>query len=338
MSSQPRSPSINDVAALANVSYQTVSRVLNDHPNVRASTRLKVQAAITQLGYSPNSAARTLVTGRSRVLGVITLDVANVDGLAAMYGVERRAREHGYFVSTVALEHVDRSSMRAAVDQLAEQRVAGMLVIVPSEAADDALTSLPSSVPLVLIEGRPGHGIANAAVDQELGARRATEHLLELGHETVFHVRGLSDWMQTHDRVTGWRKALEAAGREAPLPLAGDWTAGSGYSAGRMLARIPELTAVFASNDDMALGILLALAERGLRVPEDVSVVGFDNLDASAYYNPPLTTVQQEFTAVGSRAVEMLFGQIERGERDYEQFLIEPQLVVRKSTGPARTA
>ncbi len=333
---RPRSPSINDVAELANVSYQTVSRVLNNHPNVKASTRAKVQAAIDQLGYSPNSAARTLVTGRSRILGVITLDVDNVDGLPPMYGIERRARDHGYFVSTATLDRVTRASMRAAVDQLAEQRVAGMVVIVPTEAASDAMASLPPGLPLVLIEGEPGRGIATAAVDQQAGARRATEHLLELGHETVFHVRGLSDWMQTQDRISGWRGALAAAGREAPMPLAGDWTARSGYEAGLMLARIPELTAVFAGNDDMALGILLALSERGLRVPEDVSVVGFDDGTAPGYYNPPLTTVRQDFTTVGRRAIEMLLEQIAHGTRYEERFVSEPELIVRKSTAPVR--
>lgn len=331
-----RSPSINDVAAVANVSYQTVSRVLNGHPNVKESTRLAVLSAIHQLGYRPNNAARTLVTGRSNTLGVIILDVNDNDGLSPLYGIERSAREHGYFVGTANLDHVGRSSVQAAVDHLSEQRVAGFLVITPIMSASDALALLPSDIPVVAIEGQPGRGIATAAVNQAAGARAATEHLLELGHETVFHVRGPSDWMQTQDRISGWRQALADAGREAPMPLAGDWSPRSGYEAGLMLARIPEMTAVFTGNDEMALGLLLALSERGLSVPDDVSVVGFDDGDDPVYYNPPLTTVRQDFRAVGRRAIEMLVEQIERGERNDERFVIEPELIIRKSTAKAR--
>jgi len=331
-----RNPSINDVAAVANVSYQTVSRVLNGHPNVKESTRLAVLTAINQLGYRPNNAARTLVTGRSSTLGVIILDVNDSDGLSPLYGIERSAREHGYFVGTANLDHVGRASVQAAVDHLSEQRVAGFLVITPIEVASDALASLPSDIPVVAIEGQPGRGIATAAVNQAAGARAATEHLLELGHETVFHVRGPSDWMQTQDRISGWRQALTDAGREAPMPLAGDWRPRSGYEAGLMLARIPEITAVFAGNDEMALGLLLAFSERGLSVPDDVSVVGFDDGDEPGYYNPPLTTVRQDFRAVGRRGIEMLVEQIERGERNDERSVIEPELIIRKSTAKAR--
>lgn len=324
------------MAALARVSYQTVSRVLNDHPNVKASTRLAVLSAIDQLGYRPNNAARTLVTGRSSTLGLIILDVNDSDGLSPMYGVERSAREHGYFVGTANLDYVDRASVRAAVDHLSELRVAGFLVITPIETASDALASLPADIPVVAIEGHPGRGIATAAVDQAAGARAATEHLLGLGHDTVFHVRGPSDWMQTQDRISGWRHALADAGREAPMPLAGDWSPRSGYEAGLMLARIPELTAVFAGNDEMALGLLLAFSERGLSVPDDVSVVGFDDGDDPGYYNPPLTTVRQDFRAVGRRGIEMLVEQIERGERNDERSVIESELIIRKSTSKAR--
>jgi DNA-binding LacI/PurR family transcriptional regulator len=157
-SERPRSPSINDVAAVAHVSYQTVSRVLNDHPNVKESTRLAVLSAINQLGYRPNNAARTLVTGRSNTLGMIILDVNDSDGLSPLYGVERSAREHGYFVGTANLDYVDRASVRAAVDHLSELRVAGLLVITPIETASDALASLPSGIPVVAIEGHPGAG------------------------------------------------------------------------------------------------------------------------------------------------------------------------------------
>jgi DNA-binding LacI/PurR family transcriptional regulator len=326
-----RPPSITDVAKLANVSYQTVSRVLNGHPHVRPATRAAVIGAIEQLGYRPSNAARTLVTGRSRTLGVLALDVEDWDGLTPLYGIERSAREMGYFVGIGNLDSVNRASIRAAADRLAEQSVAGLLVIAPIEAASDALTTLPPDLPVVAIEGDPSQGLATVACDQAAGARAATEHLLELGHETVFHVRGPLDWMQTQDRVAGWRAALEAADAEVPMPLAGDWTARSGYEAGLILARIPELTAVFAGNDLMALGLLRAFSERGIAVPHDVSIVGFDDGPEADYYTPPLTTVHQPFQAVGRRGVEMLIEQVETHTRSSERCVIEPELVVRAS-------
>ncbi|GAB3394646.1 LacI family DNA-binding transcriptional regulator [Humibacter soli] len=330
-----RPPSIVDVAALANVSYQTVSRVLNGHPSVRPATRLAVLGAVDELGYRPSNAARTLVTGRSRTLGVLVLDVADSEGLTPLYGIEHSARELGYFVGIGAVDAVDRTSVQATVGRLAEQSIAGLLVIAPIDATADALASVPPHLPVVAIEGGGGD-FSTVGIDQFAGARTATEHLLGLGHETVFHVRGPAEWMQTQDRLAGWRAALEAAGAEVPMPMVGDWTAKSGYEAGQVLARIPDLTAVFASNDQMALGLMLAFSERGLSVPNDVSVVGFDDGDDAPYYNPPLTTVQQDFRSVGRRAIELLVARVEGGEEQTEHALLDPAFVIRKSTAPRR--
>ncbi|WP_346769393.1 LacI family DNA-binding transcriptional regulator [Planctomonas sp. JC2975] len=320
------------MAALAGVSYQTVSRVLNEHPSVRPATRLAVLGAVDELGYRPSNAARTLVTGRSRTLGVLVLDIADSEGLTPLYGIEHSARELGYFVGIGAVDSIDRTSVQATIGRLAEQSIAGLLVIAPVEATQDALASVPSHLPVVAIEGDAGGAISTIGVDQAAGARSAVDHLLALGHETVFHVRGPSDWMQTADRMTGWRTSLEAVGAETPMPLAGDWTAKSGYEAGQVLARIPELTAVFAGNDQMALGLMLAFSERGISVPRDVSIVGFDDGDDAPYYNPPLTTVRQDFRAVGRRAIEMLVGRIEGGTTDVEHVVLAPEFIERKST------
>jgi DNA-binding LacI/PurR family transcriptional regulator len=321
------------VAELAHVSYQTVSRVLHNHPSVREATRARVLGAIEQLGYRPNNAARALVTGHSRTLGVLALDVADWSALPGLYGIERTARAAGYFVSIGSLDAVDRASVREAVARLAEQGMAGLLVIAPIEATGDALTVLPPDLPVVVIEGDPDAEVATVTVDQTSGARAATEHLLELGHETVFHVAGPLDWMQTQERVAGWRAALEAAGAEVTMPLAGDWSAKSGYEIGRMLARIPELTAVFVGNDQMALGLLLALEQRGLSVPGDVSVVGFDDIPEAAYFKPPLTTVRQDFQEVGRQGLELLLSQIESGSRSVERRAVSAELILRASTG-----
>lgn len=332
-----RPPTITDVAQLAQVSYQTVSRVINDQPNVRESTRARVVAAIDQLGYRPNNAARTLVTGRTQTIGVLALDVADWSGLTTLYGIERSAREAGYFVSIANLPSVRRASVQQAVARLVGQSVAGLLVIAPVAAASDTFTALPADLPVVAIEGDPQAEVATVTVDQVAGARAATEHLLELGHETVFHISGPHDWMQTHERVEGWRAALEAAGAEATMPLTGDWSAQSGYEIGRFLARIPELSAVFSGNDQMALGLLLALHEKGLSVPGDVSVVGFDDLPETPFFIPPLTTVRQDFQEVGRQGLQMLLAQIESGSRSTERRTIEAELIVRASSGPSHS-
>lgn len=328
-------PSIVDVARQANVSYQTVSRVLNNHPSVRPATRLAVLGAVEQLGYRPSNAARTLVTGRSRTLGVLVLEVDDSDGLTPLYGIERSARRHGYFVGIGSLEAVDRTSVHAAVNRLAEQSIAGLIVIAPIESAHDALLSVPAGLPVVAIEGASTGSVPTVGLDQALGARLATEHLLQLGHRTVYHIRGPLDWMQTHDRLRGWSEALGDADAEVPHAFAGDWTAKSGYEAGKVLARIPDLGAVFAGNDQMALGLLLALHESGIRVPDAVSVVGFDDGADVPFYIPPLTTVRQDFEEVGRRAIDLLIAKVEGSAPGEDHQLVEPELVVRGSTARA---
>ncbi|HUZ21234.1 MAG TPA: LacI family DNA-binding transcriptional regulator [Acidimicrobiales bacterium] len=323
---------MTDVAKLAGVSHQTVSRVLNGHPSVRPTTRVRVLAAIDQLGYRPNLAARALVTGRSRTLGLVTLDTTLFGPVATLYGIERAARETGYFVSVVSLRSIDRLPVQEAIARLAEQSVEGVIVIAPLTSAKAALADLPTDLPVVVVEGDPETDLGVVTVDQRGGARAATEHLLSLGHRTVFHVAGPTEWLEARERVAGWRLALEDAGAEVPSPLAGDWTARSGFDAGATLARIPEATAVFAANDHMALGLLRALRERGRRVPEDVSVVGFDDIAESEFFTPPLTTVRQDFDEVGRRCLGFLLERLDSGSRSVERVVIPPELVVRQST------
>jgi DNA-binding LacI/PurR family transcriptional regulator len=323
-----------DVANLANVSYQTVSRVVHDHPNVRAATRARILLAIEQLGYKPNTAAQALVTGQSRTLGLIVLDTADWSGLSTLYGVERSARSAGYYVTLATLTDVDRASVREATGHLIGQSVAGVLIIAPVDCASDALADLPANLPVVAIEGDPDIKVAAVSVDQVAGARMATAHLLDAGHKTVFHLAGPLDWRQSRERVTGWREALESAGAEITTPLSGDWSARSGYELGLMLARMPDMTAVFVGNDQMALGLMRALSERGRRVPQDVSLVGFDDIPEAAYFTPPLTTVHQDFGRVGAMGLELLLGQVESGSRGFERRVVGTELMVRQSVQP----
>ncbi|MFG1706035.1 LacI family DNA-binding transcriptional regulator [Nonomuraea sp. M3C6] len=331
-----RLPVMADVAKEAGVSHQTVSRVLNDHPNVRADTRARVEEAITRLGYRRNLVARALVTKRSRTLGVVSFDTTLYGPASTIYGIEQAARTAGYFVSIVSLRSIDAGSVRDAIDYLAEQGVDGVVVVAPQRSAARALENLPSGLPAVAVEGTHRANVPVVCIDQIEGAKLATRHLLEQGHETVWHVSGPSDWLEAEGRLEGWRAALEEAGRPVPEPLAGDWSPRAGYEAGRSLAAMDGVTAVFTANDQMALGVLRALSEEGVRVPDQISVVGFDDIPESEFFSPPLTTVRQDFAVVGRHCIEVLLRQIDAGPTVYERLVVPPSFVVRSSSAPVR--
>ncbi|WP_121162778.1 LacI family DNA-binding transcriptional regulator [Micromonospora pisi] len=326
-----------DVARLAGVSHQTVSRVLNHHPNVRPETRDRVLAAISELSYRRNALARGLVRRRSRVLGVVSFDTTLFGPASTLYGIERAARAAGYWVSIATLERIDRAGVLAAVDALAEQSVEGVIIIAPQLEAAGALHSLPAGLPAVAVEAGLDGGAPVVGVDQVAGARLAVEHLLALGHRTVWHIAGPPDWLEARDRVEGWRAALRDAGRPVPAMIAGDWSARSGYAAGQALAQQADVTAVFAANDQMALGLLRALHERGVRVPGEVSVVGFDDIPEAEFLIPPLTTVRQDFDEVGRRSMAALLRLLELADgpdTTSEVAAVAPTLVERGSTAP----
>jgi DNA-binding LacI/PurR family transcriptional regulator len=329
-----RDPAMTDVARLAGVSHQTVSRVLNGHPNVREQTRLRVRAAIAQLGYRPNKAARALVTGKSQLIGVIAQN-SSLYGPASLLGAfESAAAEAGFSVSLRRVKVLDRDSIAAAVEHHRDSRVAGIVAIAPTASANEALAEVPAGVPLVTVDGDPARATPLVTVDQEAGAYEATKFLLDAGHPTVWHVSGPPDWFDSAGRVRGWRRALEDAGAEEPPPVAADWSAESGYQAGQMLARMPECTAVFAANDHLALGILRAMHERERNVPYDVSVVGFDDVPEAAYFIPPLTTMRPDFDAVARETLSLLLAQTTGDEVGQTQRTIAPALVMRSSVSP----
>ncbi|HET9653775.1 MAG TPA: LacI family DNA-binding transcriptional regulator [Kineosporiaceae bacterium] len=298
---------MTDVAALAGVSHQTVSRVLNNHPNVRERTRVRVLAAIAELGYRPNRAAKALVTGRSQIIGVVAQSstLFGPASLLAAFGIA--SAEAGFAVSVASIRQLDRASFQEAVERHLDQRVSGIVVIAPVETASEAIQSVAEDVPLVMIDGDPTVPRPLVTVDQAEGARLATRHLLDRGHETVWHVSGPGEWFDSRGRIEGWRRTLTDAGAEVPPILpASDWSAASGYQAGQMLARMPEVSAVFAANDHLALGILRALHERGRSVPDQVSIVGFDDVPESGYFIPPLTTVRPEFDEVARTSLRLV--------------------------------
>jgi DNA-binding LacI/PurR family transcriptional regulator len=321
-----------DVAKLAGVSHQTVSRVVNGSAHVRPETRRRVVAAMGELDYRPNPAARALVTGRSRTLGVVSFDTTLYGPASTLYAIEQAAHAAGYFITIVSLTMLDRVSVLGAVERLRVQGVDGVLVITPQEGAADALVNLPAGVPVVAVEaGRP-NSVPLVAVDQFAGAASATRLLLDLGHPTVWHVAGPSDFLEAQQREDGWRSTLEKAGAEIPRMLTGDWSPRSGYRAGLQLAANPKVSAVFVANDQMALGVLRALNERGREIPREVSVVGFDDIPEAQYFTPPLTTVRQDFGEVGRSSLRMLLELMQRSGHPPQRVTIAPELVVRRST------
>jgi DNA-binding LacI/PurR family transcriptional regulator len=331
-------PVMADVARLAGVSHQTVSRVLNDHPNVRPHTRERVLAAIRELAYRPNAAARTLVTRRTNTLGVISFDTTLYGPASMLYGIERAAH-HDYSVSIASLAAFDRRSVLEAVDRFLSQGVEGIIVIAPQTSAVAALGHVPPHVPLVAVGCGTRTALTSVAIDNAAGAARATRYLLDLGHETVYHVAGPGTWLDAQERVDGWRTALHDAGAPEPVILTGDWSASSGYELGQRLAGMRDVTAVFCGNDTMALGVLRALSEAGRRVPDEVSVVGFDDVPEAGFYLPPLTTVRQDFGEVGRRALGALLGRMTRPGESTTRIRVAPELVVRGSaTRPGRAA
>lgn len=327
-----RAPVMADVARIAGVSHQTVSRVLNDHPNVRPTTRDRVLAAIRELGYRPNAAARTLVTRRTHTLGVISFNTTLYGPASMLYGIEQAAKQHDYFVTVAALAALDRRSVLDAVERLRDQAVEGIIVIAPQTTAVGALANVPSDVPLVAVGCGTHASLASVAVDNEAGAEQATSFLLDLGHRTVHHLAGPHSWLDAQEREAGWRRALGERAAPVREPLAaGDWSARTGYELGRRIVGDDEVTAVFCANDHMALGLLRALQAGGRRVPEDISLVGFDDIPEAEYFGPPLTTVRQDFDEVGRRALRALVQLIGGDTADRPRVTVAPELVVRAS-------
>jgi DNA-binding LacI/PurR family transcriptional regulator len=339
-----------DVARLAGVSHQTVSRVLNQHPNVRAHTRERVLAAIRELAYRPNAAARTLVTRRTHTLGVISVDTMLYGPTSMLYGFERAAHDD-YFVSIASLPALDRRSMLDAVDRFVGQGVEGIVVIATHDSGVAALRHVPPEVPIVALGCGTHASVTSVAVDNEAGAATATRYLLGLGHKTVHHIAGPSANRDAQERVDGWRQALREADAPVTEVLAGDWSAASGYELGLQLASErnasgtrgkrgdrgdPDMTAILCGNDTMALGVLRAMAECGLRVPADVSVIGFDDIPEASYYTPPLTTVRQDFGEVGRQALSALLERMSGASIAGPRVRVATELIVRQSAAKPR--
>jgi DNA-binding LacI/PurR family transcriptional regulator len=327
VTADPTRVGVRDVARAAGVSTQTVSRVINEHPNIRPETRDRVLQAIAALGYRVNNAARTLGTRTTRTLGVIASDATLYGPAVGIAALEAAARDAGRWIATAYSDASDEASVRDAADRLLGQGVDGLIVLAPHAATLTALTGAHPGVAIAALHTGPG------AEQQEAGAALAISHLVELGHRRIGRVAGPEEWLEARSREAGMRRALEAAGLDAEPHWSGDWTAAAGAAlAGRIAAAVRAAggpTAVAAANDQMALGLIAGLREAGVDVPGDVSIVGFDDNPDAAFYRPALTTVGLDLAGEARRAVAAVLGERPSAAG-------APRLVVRASTAPPR--
>lgn len=326
-----------DVAARAGVSHQTVSRVINNAPSVRPETATRVLAAIADLGYRPNRSARMLASKHTRLIGVATWGTSHHGPQQVLLALDAASRRTEYRITVSTLHALTAEDTKEAVEELLQLGVEAVVLIIPHDSMLRFAREADLGLPTVVVEGDLSRMPLTVGIDNVQGGQIATRHLLELGHRTVVHVAGPPGWAEASARVDGWRLELESWGREVPpLRWGGDWSAQSGYEAGVSLARDPDVTAIFAANDQMALGVIAALREAGRRVPDDVSVVGFDDLPESAFIDPPLTSVQQDFGELGRRTMALLERVLGGGEKAPSAELVPTSLIVRSSTAAPR--
>jgi LacI family transcriptional regulator len=337
---------IDKVAHRAGVSKQTVSRVLNNRPDVADATRQRVQEIVHELGYYPSSVARSLSRGKSQTLGVVGYGLEYFGPSHILSGIEKEANRLGYTLLLNLIREPERNDIGAILNDLVSRNVNGIIWAVPEIGnnrtwIEDSVRSMP--VPIVFLNTRPTPNQFVVNVDNRGGARAATEHLLGQGHPKIGLVTGPTNWWEANQRQLGWRDALDAAGLEIDETLVakGDWSAASGQSAFHHLMQAhPDLDAIFASNDQMALGVMRAALATGRRIPDDLALVGFDNIPEAAFFTPSLTTVCQDVVELGRRSVEEFAyffdnqdpNRDRQGENEANHVLVSTELIIRESS------
>lgn len=333
-----RRPSMADVAQRAGVSYQTVSRVLNEPDLVRPATRERVQAAILELGYTRNRAARALKTTRSSLIGVLTDGSSLFGPSETMTAIEEAARAAGYSMLLTTVAPHAASPHEIGADLLGSG-ADGILVVAAHEGMVRAVEAAARTTPVVAVSAEPLEvpGVTAVGVDQRLGSHQVMEHLARTGCRRIVHAAGPSDWFDARARRAGFEGALEELGLDGAIVGPGDWTPRSGYELASHLVRSGLPDAIFAANDMMAIGVIHALTEHGVRIPHDVAVVGFDNTLGAEFLLPSLTTVAQPFAELGRTALTRLVAELEGPPSAEEVASLPTRLVVRRSTLPERT-
>ena len=327
-----RPATIYDVAQAAGVSHQTVSRFLKGFAGIRPETRVRVERALDELGYRPNLTARSLKSGRSHRIGALTHEVSHVGPSRIAQGASVAARGAGYVLDLVSLDVEDPSAIEESLELMAQLDLAGVLALSSTDDMTRAFEATRFRVPALIAVASDADGGRTDPAAVHL--HELVGHLGDLGHRRLVHIAGPAEWPASRLRMRAYEDAVRDLGLTSVGVLPGDWSARSGYDAIMALPQLPKATAYVAANDQTALGVMLALKERGLRIPDDISVVGIDDVADAAFFDPPLTTLHLEFEAQGRASVLALIARIE-GADGAPSELASPRLVVRRSSGLA---
>ncbi len=327
----PKQPNIYDVARLAKVSHQTVSRVLNNNPSIRPETKNRVLKAMESLGYRPSLAARALASSRSKMLGILSSDTDFTGPAAMVHHMEAAARAQGYFVVTVGIDANDEDSVRSGIDHLMKLGIEGLALVTPQLRAVEIARAAVSGIPVVTLDSMYRMDELAVSVDNFAGGAAATQHLIDLGHRNIVHISGPQGWFESTTRAAGYTATMLNANL-TPQVIDGDWQIDTGYRIGKKLdVDSKGVTALFIANDRMSFGFMHAMRERGIEVPKRLSIVGFDDLEEATYSSPPLTTLRQDFKELGNRAMNLLLSEISGISTKKLDRLI-PELIKRGST------
>jgi DNA-binding LacI/PurR family transcriptional regulator len=331
-------PTLEDVARALGVSHQTVSRVINSHPRVLPQTRTRVLAGIELLGYQPNRAARFLANQRSTLVGLVASDSRSYGPAHALLSIQQEAQRHGYTMMTIGLSKCTISEVKKAAQELMANAAQGVIIDLPFEINRLELQAALADIPFVGLDVDGGRLFPSFRFDHARGAGAATQHLISLGHKKIAGLVGEPPWRSYKLRKRGWIQALSAF-RLRPGPcLQTSWTAEAGYEATKRLIQrsFNRFSAIFAANDLIALGSMLALHEHGISVPDQVSVVGFDGMPESQFFYPSLSTVAVDFDLLAKESLQSLFAAIQRPKDQPIKKIGIPKLIQRKSTGSPR--
>jgi LacI family transcriptional regulator len=326
---------IREIARMCGVSTQTVSRVINKRPDVSPRTRRAIEAAIAETGFQPSAVARSLVHRRSQTLGVVVAGLRYFGVAQTLNGITEEAQAAGYGLLLKEIDSAERVDIAPVMEFMVAHRVEGIIFAVPQIGANIATVrdQLPgASPPMVFLKSEASPAFSTIGIDNFGGAQLATRHLLSLGRRHIAHVAGPGPWREARDRRDGWHAAVEAAGLEPGPVTVGTWSAESGVTAfDAILERAPATDAIFVANDQMALGVLRAAHARGIRVPDDVAVVGFDGLEEGAQFTPSLTTIVQPLRELGELGVRELLASTETNGSGVRNRVLATELVIRES-------
>jgi len=342
LSDRSKRVTIKDVAQAAGVSTQTVSRVINKFSYVSGGTRQRVEAVVEQMGYRPSTLARSLSQQRSYTLGIVTFGLKYIGPSRTLNGIADKADELGYMLLMKELDNFNTNRIENVIDSLLSRQVDGIIWVAPEISDNHAwieerMDKIP--VPVLFLAMQPRDGIPSVSTDNYHGGVVAIQHLLDCGRKKIGHISGPRSWWEADERKRGWRESLEAAGFDTSEQSCaeGNWSSASGEQAFiQLLKSFPDMDAVFVANDQMALSVLREASRRGIIIPEQLAVVGFDNIPESAYFNPSLTTISQDLQLLGEKAVQNVVEMIQARQGNQsviaQSGFIQPTLVVRESS------